>query len=94
MAIDCWLCGPGGDCTGRCFNQERTKMDRRLTTPDPKPEPNGALREIAARLKKLSYRDMKRLADEIVRPLPSARAPDEGELTEALLAAADRLEAA
>ena len=54
-----------------------------------KPEPNAALREIAGRIKKLSYRDMQRLAGAICDHGAGTTPPA---LIAAILDAADKLE--
>jgi hypothetical protein len=63
-------------------------------TPAAKPEPNAALREIAGRIKKLSYRDLEALAkalDKVGLRMPGS---DDrvGPLSHGVLAAADALE--
>jgi hypothetical protein len=65
---------------------------RRVNLDAPKADPNAALREIAGRIKKLSYRDMLRLAA-VLQEEGKINATHE-DLASALLGAADKLEKA
>ena len=65
-------------------------MDRRIDlTPKPAPEVGSALREIAGRIKHLSYRDMMTLACTLKDALR-----DYDEIAAALLEVSDRMEKA
>ncbi len=64
---------------------------RRINLDPPRADPNAALREIAGRIKKLPYRDLKAPAHALREAGPSDYAFD---LEGRILAAADKLETA
>jgi hypothetical protein len=57
-------------------------------------EHNASLREIAGRIKKLSYRDATAFGSALRDALPSGRSGTDSEVTQALLTTADKLETA
>jgi hypothetical protein len=76
-------------------NNNKFYADGRETSPGPTETVNMPLRELAGRLKKLSYRDMQRVAEALFDAGAPFQTPvTKNYLVEAILGAADKLEKA